>query len=113
MIENVLDPDPAPLSELVARIADPRAAICLDVGHAHASSRVPVAEWLHILGPQIAHLHVHDNDRSFDQHLLPGDGNIGFPALWTDILDLNATVTLECRDAAGCVHRLRAHGVLT
>ena len=112
MIENVLDPEPGPLSDLVARIDDPRAGICLDVGHAHVSSQVPVSEWLRALGPQITHLHVHDNDRSFDQHCLPGDGSIGFPALWPDILALDATVTLECRDAAGSVRGLQEHGIL-
>lgn len=112
MIENVLDPEPGPLSELVARIDDPRAGICLDVGHAHVSSQTPVSEWLRRLGPQITHLHVHDNDRTFDQHRLPGDGSIGFPALWADILSLDATVTLECRNAAGCAQRLREHGIL-
>ena len=112
MIENVLDPEPGPLSELVARIDDPRAGVCLDVGHAHVSLHVPASEWLRVLGPQITHLHVHDNDRSFDQHCLPGDGSIGFPAIWPDILALDATVTLECRDAAGCILRLREHGIL-
>lgn len=115
MIENVLDPDPSPLLELVERIDDPRAGVCLDVGHAHVVSKIPVKRWLTTLAPRLVHLHVHDNDGRFDLHQLPGDGAIGFPALWEDILTTasNATITLECRDAAGCVRRLSEHQILS
>lgn len=111
MIENVLDPDPQPLLEMVAAIDDPRASVCLDVGHANVASRMPVTDWLRILSPKLSHLHLHDNDGSWDTHSVPGDGNIGFPALLEHI-PKNATLTFECIDAAGCVRRLREYGIL-
>lgn len=114
MIENVMDPDPQPIIDMVSAIGDDRAGICLDVGHANAVSRIPVGEWLRILSPKLTHLHIHDNDGSWDTHFIPGDGNLGFPKLFDDILAAapEATLTCECIDAAGCVRRLQEYGAL-
>lgn len=113
-IENVLDPDPAPLLDMVCAIDDERAQLCLDVGHAHVASKVPVRTWLKTLAPKLGHLHLHDNDASFDQHRLPGDGTIGFPALLSEIAAAapEATATFECLDAEGCAQRLLKFGAL-
>jgi len=114
MIENVLDPDPQPLLDMVCAIGDDRAGICLDVGHAHTVSDIPVDGWLRALAPKLTHLHVHDNDRSWDTHSVPGDGTIGFPGLFDSIFSLapKATITCECIDAQGCVSRLKEFGIL-
>lgn len=113
-IENVLDSEPGPLLALTRAIGDPRAQLCLDVGHAHVASQIPVREWLDALGPHLGHLHLHDNDGSADQHRLPGDGTLGFPALFDAIAAAapRATLTFECRDAAGCAQRLSEFGLL-
>ncbi len=115
LIENVLDPDPACLRAMIEAIGDDRAGVCLDVGHAHVASQAPVREWLRALAPHIRHLHVHDNDGAFDAHLPPGEGTVGFPALFDaiDALVPRATITCECPDAAGCVRRLIEDGILT
>ncbi len=114
MIENVLDPDPQPLLDLINAIDDPRAGICLDVGHANVVSKIPVSEWISVLAPKIAHFHVHDNDGSWDTHSIPGEGTLGFPGLFDRIFSAapDATLTFECLDAKGCVSRLIADGVL-
>lgn len=114
MIENVLDPDPGVLMEMVGEIGDPRAGVCLDVGHAHVASEAPVEAWLDALAPRLTHLHVHDNDGSRDAHAVPGEGTIGFPAMFDRIFSAapEATVTFECLDAEGCVRRLIADGLL-
>lgn len=114
MIENVLDPDPQPLIDMVAAIDDVRAGICLDVGHANVVSKLSIDSWLQILAPKLTHLHVHDNDGSWDTHSIPGDGNLGFPGLFDRILSAapSATITCECLDAAGCVRQLREYGLL-
>ena len=113
-IENVLDPEPSPLLDLVQAIGDSRAALCLDVGHAHAVSKIPVREWLRVLGPHLGHLHLHDNDGSADRHLLPGDGTIGFPDLLDEIRlsAPGASLTFECLDARSCAERLVSFGVI-
>lgn len=114
MIENVMDPDPQPIFDMVCAIGDERAGICLDVGHANAVSKLPIQQWLRVLSPKLTHLHVHDNDGSWDTHSIPGDGNLGFPGLFDDLFAAapDATITCECIDAAGCVRRLSEYGLL-
>jgi len=114
MIENVLDPDPIPLYDMVCAISDNRAGICLDVGHANTVSKIPIDVWLRTFAPKLTHLHVHDNDGSWDTHSIPGDGNLGFPGLFELILTAapSATITCECLDAKGCVRRLIEYGLL-
>ncbi len=112
LIENVLDPTPDLLASAIERINDPRARVCLDVGHAFCVSKVPLRDWVNALSPCIAHLHLHDNDSTFDQHLAPGNGKIGYPSFF-DLLDENvpnASWTFECPDASGCIQKLLEFG---
>ena len=112
LIENVLDPTPDLLFSLIERIDDPRARVCLDVGHAFCVSKVPLGDWLNALSPFIAHLHLHDNDSTFDAHLAPGCGKIGYPAFF-DVLEETvprATWTFECPDADRCIQKLVEFG---
>lgn len=110
LIENVLDPDPQPILEMVQAIGDPRAGVCLDVGHANVASELPLSHWLDILGPVIRHYHVHDNDSLNDLHLVPGKGNLGFPGLFDALCAAapEATLTFECTDAISCVNMLES-----
>lgn len=114
LIENVLDPEPKLLSDLIERIGDNRARVCLDVGHAFVASEIPVRGWIDALAPMLRHLHLHDNDGTFDFHLPPGDGKIGFPELF-DFLDERvpaATWAFECPDASGCIRKLVSFGLI-
>ncbi len=52
--------------------------VCLDMGHAHCSSW-GLKETLDALKDKIKHIHIHDNDKSCDQHLPIGMGNIDYP----------------------------------
>lgn len=55
--------------------------VCLDLGHANIT--VGVAEAIATLRAHVASVHVHDNHGLKDEHLWPGDGNIGWPAAVT------------------------------
>ena len=98
-LENVLEPEPELLRDIVAGVDDPRCRLCLDVGHANVGcvSDVPVDRWLSVCAPLLGHLHLHNNDRSWDWHRPLSDGCIDCAALIPQILDLapDATVTLE------------------
>lgn len=98
-LENVLEPEPELLRDIVAGVGDPRCRLCLDVGHANVGcvSDVPVDRWLSVCAPLLGHLHLHNNDRSWDWHRPLGDGCIDYAALIPQILDLapDSTVTLE------------------
>ena len=54
--------------------------VCLDVGHAHLGDGV--AEALEVLGERVQELHLHDNQGVKDEHLWPGNGTLGWEALW-------------------------------
>lgn len=63
--------------------------ICVDTGHTHEAESfwVPAPEeMIRILGKDISILHLHDNSGHWDDHLLPGMGNINWPAVF-DALD--------------------------
>lgn len=76
LMENVLDPLPGPIREVAEQIRHPAFGLCLDIGHAHCYSEVPVDQWIHELFPYIRHLHLHDNMGNHDSHLALGAGSI-------------------------------------
>lgn len=78
LMENVLDPEPAPLLEVAQKVSHPAFGLCLDVGHAHCYSKASCKEWAETLAPQLRHLHIHDNLGDRDSHLAIGKGNIPF-----------------------------------
>lgn len=68
--------------ELVAFARDyhqPAVGLCYDSGHAHIMG--DAAEVLRLMGPYVVTVHLHDNDRSCDQHLIPGLGTIDWPSV--------------------------------
>ena len=84
MIENQCEEDSTVLQMEIDAVNDPRLKVCLDIGHAHANSKMSVEDWITSLGERIGYLHLHDNhgiveDRpSFlnDEHLGIGMGTI-------------------------------------
>lgn len=66
-LENVFDPDFEPIARVIDAVAHPAFSACLDVGHAHWRSGC-VDRWLDGLGERIGHVHLHNNDRTRDQH---------------------------------------------
>ena len=48
-------------------------------------ARQQPARWVEVLGARTRHLHLHDNSLRYDQHLVPGKGDIDWPAFMTAI----------------------------
>ena len=104
-LENLFDPRPEPLLEVWKRVNHPCFRLCLDIGHAHCYSRVPVTEWAETLLPALGHAHLHDNagyDPSGDypdRHLALGEGSLPLAALF-DVLRRGRDITfaIECAD---------------
>lgn len=84
-MENVFDGFPGYIKEVIQQVDHPAFGICLDLGHAHAFSSIPVTQWVEELGPSIRHIHIHDNDGTKDSHLAIGDGTIAWDCV-TDAL---------------------------
>ena len=61
MVENQCEEDCEVLKMEIDSVNDPRLKVCLDIGHAHANSNMPVEEWIKSLGNRIGYLHLHNN----------------------------------------------------
>ncbi len=59
------------------------------------------AQMIHTLGDSLAALHIHDNDRWHDSHVLPMTGSIDFAAVTCALreIDYKGYFTLECDQA--------------
>ena len=53
--------------------------VCVDTGHAHIAGED--AELIERVAPRIITTHLHDNDRTDDQHFVPGAGTIDWAAV--------------------------------
>ncbi|MBQ9480733.1 MAG: sugar phosphate isomerase/epimerase [Clostridia bacterium] len=71
---------------------------CLDIGHAEmAGLGTSAAEMIRALGPRLIALHVHDNDRRHDNHMLPYTMKINFAEVISALKEVNyrGDITLE------------------
>ena len=108
-LENVMEPDPELLVDIVKAVGDARLGLCLDVGHANTVvSQTPPLDWLTPMQPWLRHVHLHDNHGESDEHLPPGAGSMPIPALLERLAQLpDVTITLETRSAAESLRYLR------
>lgn len=76
VLENVLETEPQWLADIVHAVDSPDLRLCLDIGHAHVYSKVPLSAWLDSLAPDIDHFHIHNNHGQWDEHAALFDGDI-------------------------------------
>ena len=88
-LENVYEENPAILKKLFEAIDSPYLGYCLDAGHGHIFSQVPVHEWVEVLGPWLIEVHLHDNHRQADDHLPLGLGEIDFAGIFASLQEKN------------------------
>jgi sugar phosphate isomerase/epimerase len=71
------------------------ASICLDLGHAHLEG--DVVDTIETVSEHIAAVHAHDNRGRADDHLLPFEGTMDWPAAMTALqkVGYDGTVVLE------------------
>ena len=114
-LENVMEPSPEMLVEIVQQVDDPRLGLCLDVGHANSEvSRMPPLEWFAPMAPWLRHFHLHNNRGGDDLHAPLGEGTIPMAELLAAAQRLcpSASFTLESQDCAASLRWLKEHGEL-
>ncbi len=102
-LENTHENEPQLLTGLIDALAqhDDRVGVCFDIGHwfsfAGGVTKNDLDQWIAVLGSRLGHLHIHDNDGSYDLHLGPGKGDIPFEELLghLDKQCIKPTVTFE------------------
>ena len=113
-VENSMDIDPVPLSEIMKRVSGKDVQVCLDLGHVNYS-REPMEAWFDMLGDNIGYLHLSDNYGKYDNHLAIGDGTVNWETadrLWRS-LGKNVPITLEVggvENVKKSLEYLRRHG---
>ena len=109
-LENVFEENPEPLRKLLEEINSPFLGYCMDAGHGHLFSEVPLVEWIEVLGTRLLEVHLHDNHRQADEHLPLGRGNIDFPSIFSRINEkkLHPIYTIEPHDIEHLVPSLKA-----
>ncbi len=72
------------------------AGVCFDTGHAHLL-HLPLSRFLRRIGDKLLTIHWHDNDGTYDQHRLPGQGTIDWPDFFgaLDALGWDRPICLE------------------
>src|SRR5690242_13380621 len=87
LLENIPNEMATPerLVELIRVMHFDDVGVCFDFGHAHIMSDVPQA--FETLKTHIRSTHVHDNPKTRDAHMWPGDGTIN----WIEAMGLLAT----------------------
>ena len=78
-IENMPMPNfsiatPEKILQLIAAVASPNIAACLDTGHVTMHAGLTAASSVRLLGNKLRVLHVHDNDGKGDFHWFPKSG---------------------------------------
>lgn len=94
-IENIFEDEPSNLRLLMDEFKSENFGICFDTGHFNLFSKVPLSQWIESLGEYFIELHLHDNDKSADLHLPPGDGTFDFKALFSAVNREDCVYTLE------------------
>ena len=115
MLENVMEPSPDLLTEIVGEVNDPRLSLCLDVGHANCGvSKVPPLEWIAPMASRLSHVHIHNNLGEKDLHSPLGEGTVPMEEVLLTISEScpNASLTIENMHCEASINWLYEKGFL-
>lgn len=69
-LENMWEPEPGIIGDVLDRVDSPHLSACLDVGHVYLFSDYPPLEtWVERLGPRLVHCHMNNHRGFYDEHL--------------------------------------------
>jgi sugar phosphate isomerase/epimerase len=94
-IENIFEDEPSNLKILMENMNSDNFGICFDTGHFNLFSKVQLEDWMEALNPHIIELHLHDNDRTSDQHLPVSEGTFDFGKFFHLLKNRDCIYTIE------------------
>jgi len=77
-VENLWEPDPEILAEVLDKVKSEQFKVCFDVAHSSLFSDYSLEYWIDKLGRYIYYIHVHNNFGKYDEHLPLNKGNINY-----------------------------------
>lgn len=98
LLENVYDREIFPLIKVQDAVESADFMLCLDLGHAHCYSEIPVEQWILQMRNRIGHIHIHDNCGDRDSHMALSDGTVPLNTILPLMETLGDQVgyTIEC-----------------
>lgn len=81
IVENIFEETPATFIALFDYFKEKNLWFCFDSGHFNLFSKVALDDWLAPLKNRIREMHLHDNNKTFDDHLPIGSGSFPFREL--------------------------------
>jgi len=112
-IENIFEDEPENLVMLMEAMDSANFGICFDTGHFNLFSKVPLEIWMSSLKPYIVELHLHDNDRTSDQHRPVSEGTFDFKGFFGLLGDRDCIYTLEAHSTESVLKSMKALTVFT
>ena len=115
VIENVMDDEPYMMARIMERIKIPDIRLCLDVGNASCVGSVQPREWLEVLAPYIGHIHLHNNDGTYDYHGSVFDGKTDMGDFLERAIELcgeDTTFTVESLEGLSSMKWLEERGFI-
>ncbi|MFN8377924.1 MAG: sugar phosphate isomerase/epimerase family protein [Anaerolineae bacterium] len=108
-VENMWEYEPTITADLIRGVDHPAVRACLDVGHAHLFGEVPYDDWVSLIGPVLAHVHLNNNDGQVDVHCALDDGVLNYGAIVPELraLPVPPTMTLEMDSTTDMAASLR------
>ncbi len=107
-IENIFEDEPSNLRLLMEEIASDNFGICFDTGHFNIFSTTPLQIWMDSLRQYIIELHLHDNDKTFDQHRPLGEGSFDFSVFFNLFGRRDVVITVENHSPEAVLRSLEA-----
>ncbi|MBM4147237.1 MAG: sugar phosphate isomerase/epimerase [Nitrospira sp.] len=111
-VENIFEDEPTNLRLLMEATVSENFGVCFDTGHFNLFSRVSLDEWMRQLKPYIIELHLHDNDKTADDHIAIGEGTFDFEKLFALLEDKDIIYTIEGHtpeDVLKSIRRLKGY----
>lgn len=107
-IENVFEDEPHNLKLLMEQMHSDNFGICFDTGHCNLFSKGSLEEWMDALNPYILEIHLHDNNRTKDEHLPPGKGSFDFDLFFKLLSNKDCIYTLEAHSPEAVLESIEA-----
>lgn len=99
-IENVHEPNPDFIRNLVGAVNSPNLKVTLDVGHVNLHSELSPAQWIQNYGIMLHHMHIHNNFKDDDAHSSLLNGSVDYKEVFKalDAIQLYPSLTFEIFD---------------
>ena len=99
-MENVHEPAPELIRNIVAAVNSPNFKATIDIGHANLHSNMPVSDWIKEYGIMLHHMHFHNNFKDEDSHSSLLKGNLEIKPILETLKEMHIypSVTFEIFD---------------